>query len=326
VEEVVKVVAKALLLIGVLAAPSIGSAQEYPTKPVTIVIPFTAGGSNDIIGRYLADGLRRIWKQTVIVENRPGAGSAIGSAHVAKSARDGHTLLLVSGTFTTNAATQDNLPFDPVKDLQPIGMVALGDRVIVTGSRIPIKTVADLVNQAKAQTVFYGTTGVGSSTQFDTEFLSDVLGVKMKPVHYKGGTDALIDLAGGRIDVYVGSVTQVMSNVANGTANPVAVMSKNRAKALPNAPTIVEAGFPDAETYIWWGIFAPAGISPAIAGKINRGISEVMTAPDAAEFLERNGLLVPHNLSVPQFTSHVASEIERWKELVSKNDVFKEMN
>ena len=314
-----KLIVKALL-VGALLAPSIASAQEFPSKPVTIVIPFTPAGSNDTIGRYLADGLGKLWKQTVVVENRPGAGSAIGAAHVAKARPDGYTLLFVSSTFTTNAATQKSLPFDPVKDLQPVGMGAIGQMVIVTGSRVPMPTLADLVKQAKSQKIFYGTTGVGSSTQFAAELFSDVAGIKMQPVHYKGGTDALVDMAGGRLDVYVGTVTQVLSSVSNNTAKPVAIVSKSRSKALPDVPTVAEAGTPGAETDLWWGVFVAAKTPKVVVAKINDGINAVMTTPESTEFLAKHGA-IPEKMSVDEFSKLVTSELARWKNLAKAHNI-----
>lgn len=313
---------RTLLTAVACASPLAATASDYPSGQVSLIIPFTPGGSNDVAGRYLADGLSALWDVPVVVENRPGAGSAIGSAHVASAPPDGRTLLFVSGTFTTNAATQPDLPFDPVADLQPVAMAALGDRVVVTGTRSPVTTLAELATTARAGKLFYGTTGVGSSTQFDTEFLSDALGIEMEPVHYKGGTDALIDLAGGRLDVYVGSVSQVLSVNESGGGEIIAVMSKERARALPDVPTVAEAGFPGAETYIWWGVFAPAETPPEVTETINAGVREVMAGPAATEFLERNGFLPPEPLSVAEFTGHVHDELARWKALVARTGLL----
>lgn len=295
-------------------------AQDYPSRPVTLVIPFTPAGSNDTIGRYLAEGLTKLWGQNVVVENKPGAGSAIGTNAVAKSRKDGLTLLFVSGTFTTNAATQSNLPFDPVKDLQPVGMGAIGQMLIVAGHRVPIKSPADLVREAKAQPIFYGTSGVGSSTQFAAELFADVAGIKMEPVHYKGGTDALLDVAGKRVDLYVGTVTQVISSVSAGHSVPVVVQSKVRSKVFPDVPTVSEAGFPGAEADIWWGVFAPSGTPDAIVAKINAGINAVMGTPEAAKFLETNGaVFMP--MSVGEFSTHVTTELAKWKRLAEEHNI-----
>ncbi|MBS7706903.1 Bug family tripartite tricarboxylate transporter substrate binding protein [Chelatococcus asaccharovorans] len=309
-----------LLCVGAACLSGLASAQDFPTKRVTIVIPFTPAGSNDTIGRYLADGLAKLWSTPVVVENKPGAGSAIGSAHVAQSRPDGYTLLFVSGTFTTNAATQSNLPFDPVKDLKPVGMGALGQMVIVTGSRVPVNNLADLAKAAKTQKIFYGTTGVGSSTQFAGELLNDVAGIKMEPVHYKGGTDALVDMAGGRLDVYVGTVTQVLSSVASNKAKPIAIASKTRSKAMPDVPTVAEAGFAGAEADIWWGVFAPSGTPDAVVTKINQGINTVMGSPEATEFLAKHGAM-PAAMSVAAFGDHVTKELAKWRELAVKHNI-----
>lgn len=312
---------RALLpLAGLMLAATAVQAQDYPTKTITMVIPFTPAGSNDTIGRYLGENLGKLWKQTVVIENRPGAGSAIGSAHVAKARPDGYTILFVSSTFTTNAATQKNLPFDPLKDLQPVALGALGQMVIITGSRTPMPTLADLVKQAKAQKLFYGTTGVGSSTQFAAELFSGVAGIKMQPVHYKGGADALVDLAGGRLDVYVGTVTQVLPIVSSKTATAVAVAGKTRSTALPDVPTVAEAGVPGAEADNWWGVFTAAKTPTAVVTKLNEGINTVMATPESAEFLAKHGA-IPSKMTVDEFTKHVSSELAKWKELARTHDI-----
>ena len=309
-----------LLLTGLLISSSHAIAQNYPTRTVTLVVPFSPGASNDIFGRYLAAKLSETWKQAVVVENRPGAGSVIGTAHVAKAKPDGLTLLLVSSTLTTNAATRTDLPFEPLKDLQPVGLVALGQMVVVTGSRIPMASLQELVKQAKAQTVFYGTAGVGSSPTFSAELLNDVAGIRMQAVHYKGGTEALLDLSGGRIDVYVGTLTTLLPMITSKTVTAVAVASQTRSGTLPEVPTVAEAGFPGAESDIWWGVFAPAGLPGDVTAKINKDIDATMTMPEARDFLVKHGA-TPATMSVGQFTSHVASELVRWKDLARKHNI-----
>lgn len=305
------------------AVPAAVVAQDYPNDTVTVVVPFTPGGSNDTVGRYLADGLAAEWGATVVVENKPGAGSAIGSAHVARAEPDGHTLLFVSGTYTTNAATQTNLPFDPVNDLVPVGMGALGQFVVVVGDRVEATDLGGFIEEAKGRKVFYGTTGVGSSTHFGAALLSDVAGIEMEPVHYPGGTDALLDIAGGRLDMYVGSVPQVLPSVEAGTARPLSVISETRATALPDVPTVVEAGLPDAVMDIWWGVFTTAGTPPEVVETINSAINTVMSKPEAAEFLEKQGA-APRPMSVEEYTAFVHSEIAKWTELAEEHDIKSE--
>ena len=305
------------------ATPLVGLAQDFPSDTVTVVIPFTAGGSNDTVGRYLADGLAAHWDETVVVENKPGAGSAIGSAFVSRAKPDGHTLLFVSGTYTTNAATQTNLPFDPINDLLPVGMGALGQFVVVVGDRVKAKNLGEFIEEAKSRQVFYGTTGVGSSTHFAAALLSDVAGIEMEPVHYPGGTDALLDIAGGRLDMYLGSVPQVLSSVESGTARPLVVTSETRAAALPGVPTVIEDGYPDAVMDIWWGVFTTAGTPPEVVEEINSAINAVMGTPEAAAFLEKQGAAA-RPMSVEEYTAFVHSEIEKWTALAQDHGIKSE--
>lgn len=313
-----KVGLAAALLAGLGTA---ATAQGFPDgKPITVVIPFTAGGSNDTIGRYLADGLSVKFGVPVVVENVPGAGSAIGSAQVAQSAADGHTLLFVSSTYTTNAATAANLPFDPEKDLAPVGIAALGQMVIVTGPKMGVTDLKGFVDKAKAEGIFYGTTGVGSSTQFAAALFSDVVGLDFEPVHYPGGTDALIDIAGGRLDVYFGTVAQALSQIESGNVTAIAVTSKTRAAALPDVPTVAEAEFPGTEMDNWWGVFAPSETPPDVLEQLNAAIGETMTSDAAAEFLAKQGA-IPISMTLPEFTTHVGSEIAKWRQLAESHGI-----
>ena len=161
-----KSIVKALLLTGALIAPSIATAQDYPSKAVTFVIPFGAGSSSDVMGRYVADNLSKLWKQPVVIENRSGAGSAIGAAYASKAQPDGYTLMFASSSYSTNAAVTKTLPFDPIKDFQPISMVSSGQMAILAGTRVPITTLDELIKQAKAQKLFFGSTGPGKFRAF----------------------------------------------------------------------------------------------------------------------------------------------------------------
>jgi tripartite-type tricarboxylate transporter receptor subunit TctC len=320
-----QVVGKVILAIATLVASASASvrAQEFPTKPITIIVAYAPGSSSDVFGRYLADSLSKLWKQSVVVENRPGAGGSIGTAHVTKSRPDGHTFLISSNTFTTNAAAQRNLPYDPLKDLQPVSMIARGQMGVVTGSRIAMPTLADVAQQGKAQKLFYGTNGPGSAPTFATELLAERLGVKLEMVNYKGAVDALVDIGGGRLDVYVGAVTTLMPAILNKTAVPVAVLSDVRSKALPEVPTVAEAGFPGAEFDLWWGVFTASGTPSAVAAKINEGIQIVTTTPEGVAFLAKNDTS-PTALTVDQFTAHVSREIAQWRDLARRHNLFEE--
>ena len=306
-------------LIG-LAVGGSALAQNFPDRQVTMVIPFSPAGSNDVVGRYLADALSKLWKQPVIVENKPGAGAVIGSNFVAKSKPDGTTLLFISATYTTNAVAMKELPFDPVKDLRPVAPGALGQFVLVSGTRVPLPNVAEIVKQAKAQTLFYGTAGLGNSSHFATELFNDILGIKTEPVHYKGGTEAMTDLSGGRIDLYLGTVTQVLPNVQAKTAHPVVVVGRERSPVYPDVPTVGEAGFPEAAVDFWWGVFAPSATPTPIVDKINADINAVMNTPEAKTFLAKHGAY-PTRMTVPEFAKLVENETAKWKAVAVKHKI-----
>jgi len=306
-----------LLLLAGAIAPATGLANDYPTQRVTVVIPFTPSGSNDAVGRYMAENLGRLWRQTVIVENRAGGGSAVGSARVARSAPDGHTLLLISASYTTTAATRTDLPFDPLRDLQPVAMVGRGQNAIVVGSRVPIANVADLARQARAQTIFYGTTGVGSAQHFNGELVSEVLGISMTPVSYRGGTESLLDLAAGRIDVVIGNLGGILPTIQAGSGRPIAVLGPVRSSALPDVPTMVELGYPDGVVMAYWAVFAPSGTPMSVLRKLNDGIRTVTHTPEGREFLARLDS-EPVEMSVEEVTTHVRSEIQQWTGLARR--------
>lgn len=303
------------VILATMLVPLAASASDYPSDSVTMVIPFSAGGSNDGIGRYLASELSTHWGETVVVENRPGGGAAVGASYVSRAEPDGHTMLLVSGTLTVTAATRKNLPFDPINDLQPVAMAARGDMVFVSGSRVPMNSLHDLVREANSDTIFYGTTGVGSLTHLTAELFSTVAGIKMEPVHYSGGTDALVDIAGGRLDLYAGSTTQVMSTVENDMATPLAVLSNERAIIMPEVSTAREQGFDNADVDLWWGVFVPADTPADVVNQLNADIQTVFGTDKAKKFLATQGT-VPFEMSVEEFSAHYQSEIVKWKNLV----------
>ncbi|GGE45525.1 hypothetical protein GCM10007276_23430 [Agaricicola taiwanensis] len=295
-------------------------AQDYPTKGITVVVPFTPGGSNDIVGRYLADGLAKLWGKPAIVENKPGAGSAIGSAYVSQAPADGHTILFVSSGYTTNAATQAGLPFDPVKDLQPVAMAAKGEIVMVAGSRVKASNLRDFLAEAKTREMFYATAGVGSATHFAAESFNSAAGLTMTPVHYKGGSEAVIDLIGGRADVYFGTVTQVRPSLSGDQLKAIAMMGPEKSELLPEVETVAEAGLEDAATAFWWGVFVPAATPPAVVEKLNAGINEIMGGSETEAFLAKQGAAAAP-MSSAEFTSFVHDELAKWKRLAQERGI-----
>jgi tripartite-type tricarboxylate transporter receptor subunit TctC len=304
-EKQMRFFAGLLLALGAACLSPQARAQDFPNKPVTIVVPFAPGASNDIFARFLAEALAKEWKQPVQVENRGGGGGAIGMARMIKSKADGYTLVFGSSSLAVSGAALKDLPYDPLADVQPVSMVATGHLVMVTGNRIPLKTVADIVREAKVQKIFYGSNGAGLPS-FGAELLNEIAGIKMENVNYKGASEALVDLVGGRLDLYVGDAPTMAPQILDKKVTGVATLATARLKVLPDMPTIAEAGFPRAQMAIWWGVFAPAGTPKDVLEKINDGIKKVMASPEGADFLDKN--------SATQATTTVDDFVKRYRD------------
>jgi tripartite-type tricarboxylate transporter receptor subunit TctC len=310
------------MILAAALVPGLAAAQDYPKAPVTIIVPFSPGGSNDALARYLANALGRLWNQNVIVENKAGGGTIIGTAYVAKSPPDGLRLLLVSSSYTTSAATRSGTdqPFDPIKDLKATSMVARGMVGVIAGAHTSIKSLADLAREAKARPVTFGTAGVGSSQHFNGELLADAMGIQMTAIPYRGGNEAILDLSAGRIDLVVGSVGGLLASIDSGKARPVAVLSKTRSPAMPNAQTTVEAGYPAALVDNYWAIMVPTATPEAVVSRIHEGIKTVTHTPEGRQFLNKLDA-EPADLSPTEVTGYLHTEIEYWTRLARKINI-----
>jgi len=255
------------ILLGLLLFTSATQAEEYPINPVTLVVPFSPGGGNDMIARFLGDGLAKLWGQPVVVENRPGGGTSIGAAHVARSKPNGYTLLLVSSSYATNAASRSDLPFDPRADLVPIGIVGESDQIVLASPKLNLSSVKELIDLANSRKVFYGIAGFGSNGHFYGAMLAEALGIELEPVSYPGGSEALVDLVGGRIDLVIGAYTT--AERPKGVV-PLVQLSEKRSSSLSQVQTIVEAGYPNAVAENYWTIFVPAGTPSDIRAVFDR--------------------------------------------------------
>lgn len=311
-------VLKSLAMIGALMLPSALAAQDYPgSQPVRIIVPSGPGASNDTFARFLADKLTQKWGTSVVVENMPGAGGSIGFAALAQSPPDGHTLVLFSSSLATNAAAQSNLPFDSEKDILPVAKFADGQLILVGSNRLGIKSIEDLVREGKAQKIFVAGLGQSSMSSFVGLQAVDVLGIQGELVQYKSGGEALIDIAGDRADLYVGTISTVLPALEKGSAVPLAVLQAERAEQLPDVPSIAELGFPDGASTIWNGVFAPGGTPDAIVEKLNADINEVLAMPDTIEMLEKNGSS-PAIMSAAEFQAYVKDELVKWRAIADK--------
>jgi tripartite-type tricarboxylate transporter receptor subunit TctC len=288
-------------------------AQTYPSRQITLIIPFAAGGSNDIVARAIGKQLSEAWGQPVIAENRPGAGGVIGAATVAASPPDGYTLLLVSTTFTINAAIKKSMPFDTARDFTPIAFVARSPLLFVASKDLPVKSAKDALALAKSKPdrITYASAGIGSINQIAAELIAQSAGVKLMHVPYKGGAPALNDLLGGHVDVYVSSMPQVQQLAQSGQVNALAVTSVKRAQLLPDVPTLDESGVPGFDLSSWWGIVGPAGMPPEVVNALNAEINTALNSPEIAKFMASEG--AEAEAMTPQaFGDLIHTEIQRW--------------
>ncbi len=315
----------ALLGAAALAAPlalSGPASAQYPEGPVTVVVPFNPGGSNDIIGRQLAKQLGEIWDQPVVVENRPGAGATIGTDYVANAEPDGHTILVNSVTFTMNPAVQKDLPFDPKEDLVPVAM--LGRVPLVLGARpdIPAQTPQELFDYIREHPgeLNYAATGAGSIGHFAGELLKQAEDLDIPVVQYTGGAPAMTDVMGGHVDYFIGSMTQMMPHIEDGSMVGIAVTSAERSEAAPDIPTFAESGVEGYDLEQWWGVWAPAGTPPEVVDTLNESINQVLQSEEMTRFMAQEGAK-PSPMSPEEFREFVNANIDRWAEVAERANI-----
>ena len=303
------------------AAHAADPVKEYPLRPVRMVSPFAAGGTSDIVGRLLAPRLAERLGQNFLVENRPGAGGVVGTAYVARSTPDGHTMLLASGAFTSVAATVKPLPYDALQDFAWISMVVTYPFVIVVNPASAVRTVDDLINAAKRAPgkLVYGSVGVGSVFHLATELFGTMTGTEMLHVPYKGGSEPLAELMGGRIHVIFTTLAGAYPHIEANRVRAVAVASRERSPQLPNLPTVSER-LPGYEVTSFQGIAAPRATPQPVVARLNRELRAVLELPDLRKrFVDQGGEVRPAS---PEDTSrHVAAEIAKWKRIVETRKI-----
>lgn len=291
-------------------------AQDFPSRPVKIVVPQTPGGASDALARTIAQKLSEKWGQPVVVENRAGAGGNVGMEVVATAAADGHTLLMsYVGTHAINGSLYKKLPFDPEKDFAPVATLATLPFVAVTKADSPIKTIADLTAAAKAGQLTYGSAGNGSVNHLLGEMFNTAAGVKLLHVPYRGAAPAMQDLMGGQIHLVFTSLPSVAGAIKQGTLHPVAVTSAKRAAAFGQIPTIAEAGFKDFDVNPWFGLFAPAKVPAAVVRKINADVNELLKSRDVVERFMAQGA-EPLATDPQQFAQMLHADIATWGQVV----------
>jgi tripartite-type tricarboxylate transporter receptor subunit TctC len=288
-------------------------AQNYPERPVRLIVPLSAGGSADIVGRQIAQKLREKLGHQFVIDNRPGAGSLIGTEIAARAPRDGYTLLLAGSSFTTAPSLQRKLPYDPLKDFAPITMVAAAPGLLVVNPAVPVRTVKDLVALARAKPgqINYASPGIGTSPHFAGALFNLMAGVDMVHIPYKGAGPAVTDLVAGQVQLSFASMPSVMANVKSGRLRAVAVTGLKRSAALPDLPTVAESGLPGFETSSWQGLFAPAGTPTVIVNKLYREVAAVVRLPDIVAALAQDGS-EPVASTPEMFSKWLPGELAKW--------------
>ena len=311
-------------LISICAAmllASNASAQAYPSKTVRLIDGFSPGGSTDIVGRLIAQKLADSFGQPVVVENRPGATGTVAAEMVAKSAPDGHVMLIVPLTFTVSPSLY-KLPYDPVKDLAPVTLVASAPLMLVVHPSVPVKSVAELIAYAKANPgkLHFGSGGVGSTPHLAGEMLKSMAGIEATHVPYKGGGPALADLASGQIQFMVENIPSTAPYVTSGRLRALAVTDLKRSPVLPDVPTLDESGLKGYQIVGWNGLFLPAGTPPAIVDKLHAEVAKALAASDVKERLAAMGFQGVGD--TPQhFAAFVQAEIAKWAKVVKDANI-----
>jgi len=314
-----------LIAVSLLVAATAGfaHAQAWPNKLVRIVVPFPPGGSTDQLARRLAEKLQTATGQSFIVENKPGAGGAVGSEFVAKSAPDGYTLLVgVTGSHAISVSLNPALPYHPLKDFQPISMVVSAPLVIVVGAAIPVTTLAEYVAFAKArpEQVTHSSPGNGTSMHLTGEMFNLAAGTKLVHVPYKGSAGAVTDLIGGQVQSMFGDFLVVLPQVKAGKIKALAVTSLKRHPLLPDVPTVAESGYPGFEALSWQGLFAPAGTPPDVVTKLNAETVKALASEDFREAFARQGFLVGGSTPA-EFRTFIEAEIPKWARIIKSGNV-----
>lgn len=322
-----------ILRLGALAAIAFAAAcvpvgtafaqqAAYPSKAITIVVPYPAGGSNDTFARQIAKELGDELKQPVIIDNRPGASGNTGTAQVARATPDGYTLVAVSSSMTTNAAVQSKLPFDPVKGLAPVAMFAKGPFIVAVNNEFPAKTPAELIAAIKAKPgqYNYASSGSGSVNQFGTELLKAKVGeLQIAHIPYKGMGPAVTDLIGNQTQLLISSGPSLLPMVRAGKLRAVGITSLKPSPVAPDL-TPMSAAVPGYEFELWWGLLAPAGTPGDVVAKLNQAVNQILARPTiAANFLREGAIATP--LTPAQFGTVIADDVERWKKLARQQNI-----
>lgn len=310
------------LLVALLATTGLAHAQEWPSRPISLIVSYPPGGTADLMARTVATPLGKLLGTSVVVENKPGASGQIAASYVAKANADGYTLMLDASSYSVNPSLFPKLPYDPNKDFKTLAVLAQYPNVLLVNPSFPAKSVKELVAMAKAKpnSISYASSGNGSAQHLAGALFEVKAGVEMQHVPYKGGGPALNDVIGGQVPVFFGSVASTKQYVDSGKLNALAVTSKKRASSMPSVPTMAEAGVPGYEVYEWNGIFAPAATPAPILIKLSDAIAKVMQSPEVREkVLSLGGEPFQGNSEVAD--KFIKAQMAEWAKLVKSGKI-----
>jgi tripartite-type tricarboxylate transporter receptor subunit TctC len=311
-----------VLAIAALLGALPSRAQDYPSRTIRFIVPFGAGGPTDVFTRAIAEELRKELNQPYMLDNRPGAGTIIGTAEAARAAPDGYTLLMVSATQTTVETLSPNKPYKLMRDFVPVASLMNSELVMVVHPSVPANNLAEFIALAKAKpgTLNYASSGIGSNYHMAAELVKNLAGIDIVHVPYKGSTGARNDIIAGQVDMMFDSVPTMAPMIETGRVKPLGTSGRVRSSALPNVPTLAEAGIPGYEATIWLGVMAPAGTPQAIVDRLNTEIGKILARPDIAAAWRAQGAN-PMIMKPDAFGGYMQSEIERWAKVIKANGI-----
>jgi tripartite-type tricarboxylate transporter receptor subunit TctC len=291
--------------------------ENYPSKPIRIIVPYTPGGFNDTLARTLGQKLKQKWGQPVVVDNRPGGGTTIGTDLVAKAPADGHTLLVVSFAFGVNPSLYARLPYDTQRDFAPVVLAAGTPNILVVNPQLPVKSVLDLIALAKSKPgkLNYATAGNGSSNHLSMEMFKSMAGVDIVHVPYKGSAPAVTDLIGGQVDVMFDNVPNVLQHVKAGKLRGLAVSSRERSPFTPDLPTVAEAGVAGFDVSVWFGVVAPSGTPKAVVVQLNTEFNRLLLLAEVRQLFNRQGVETRGG-TPEEFATYLRTQMSKWAKVV----------
>ena len=301
------------------AASAENTAPDYPSRPVRIIVPAAAGGTADILARICAPKLAESWRQQVLIDNRPGAGTVVGTEVAAKAVPDGYTLFLPAAAHAINPALFRKLPYDTLKAFEPITLLAEVPNVLVVTASLPVKSVKELIALARQRPgqLQYASSGVGNATHLAGELFKDMTQTNLIHVPYKSGAPAMIDVVAGHVPMYFAVLPTALPHIQSGKVRALGVTGTRRSSALPAVPTIAESGVPGFEVTSWFGLLAPAGTPRAIINEVHERVVRVLRTPDVRDRVKEVGADAVGN-SPAEFGSYIAREMDKWRRVVVK--------